>query len=101
MDLVTHAFRILSLPTLHLSTAVKKLFASLLTMSLLVSVTANAQSKPNSSTWPTQPIRIIVTFTPGGAPDVLARVLAQSWQESLGVPVLVENRPGFGGNIGA
>jgi len=34
-------------------------------------------------------------------PDVLARVLAQSWQESLGVPVLVENRPGFGGNIGA
>ena len=101
MDLVTHAFRILSLPTLHLSTAVKKLFASLLTMSLLVSVTANAQSKPNLSTWPTQPIRIIVTFTPGGAPDVLARVLAQSWQESLGVPVLVENRPGFGGNIGA
>ena len=101
MDLVTHAFRILSLPTLHLSTAVKKLFASLLTIGLLVSVTANAQSKPNSSTWPTQPIRIIVTFTPGGAPDVLARVLAQSWQESLGVPVLVENRPGFGGNIGA
>ena len=101
MDLVTHAFRILSLPTLHLSTAVKKLFASLLTIGLLVSVTANAQSKPNLSTWPTQPIRIIVTFTPGGAPDVLARVLAQSWQESLGVPVLVENRPGFGGNIGA
>ncbi len=79
----------------------KSLFASLLTISLLFSLAASAQSKPNASTWPTQPIRIIVTFTPGGAPDVLARVLAQSWQESLGVPVLVENRPGFGGNIGA
>ena len=80
---------------------VKSLFASLLTFSLLFSLAASAQSKPNASTWPTQPIHIIVTFTPGGAPDVLARVLAQSWQESLGVPVLVENRPGFGGNIGA
>jgi tripartite-type tricarboxylate transporter receptor subunit TctC len=42
-----------------------------------------------------------VSFTPGGAPDILARVLAESWQHSLGVPVLVENRPGYGGNIGA
>ena len=51
--------------------------------------------------WPKQAIRIVVTFTPGGAPDILARVLAESWQQSLGVPVLVENRPGYGGNIGA
>jgi len=51
--------------------------------------------------WPTQAIRIIVTFTPGGAPDILARVLAENWQQKLGVPVLVENRPGYGGNIGA
>ncbi len=86
---------------LHLSSAVKSVFASLLTIGLLLSLQANAQSKINASSWPTQPIRIIVTFTPGGAPDILARVLAQSWQESLGVPVLVENRPGFGGNIGA
>ena len=51
--------------------------------------------------WPKQTIRIVVPFTPGGAPDVLARVLAQHWQKNLGVPVLVENRPGSGGNIGA
>ena len=51
--------------------------------------------------WPKQPIRIIVTFTPGGAPDILARVLAESWQPALNVPVLIENRPGVGGNIGA
>ena len=63
---------------------------------------AHAQSKPPSlPNWPKQAIRIIVTFTPGGAPDILARVLAESWQQSLGVAVLVENRPGYGGNIGA
>ena len=61
-----------------------------------------AQAGPQKSTvWPKQPIRIIVTFTPGGAPDILARALAENWQKSLGVPVLVENRPGYGGNIGA
>jgi len=62
----------------------------------------HAQSAPlKNIAWPKQAIRIIVTFTPGGAPDILARVLAESWQQSLGVPVLVENRPGYGGNIGA
>ena len=71
---------------------------------LVLNSAAQAQTskpiKPNT-VWPKQAIRIIVTFTPGGAPDILARVLAESWQQSLGVPVLVENRPGYGGNIGA
>ncbi len=62
---------------------------------------ANAQGVQAMGSWPKQAIRIVVTFTPGGAPDILARVLAESWQKTLGVPVLVENRPGYGGNIGA
>ncbi len=67
-----------------------------------ITLLAQAQTNPTkASNWPKQPIRIIVTFTPGGAPDILARVLAENWQQSLGVPVLVENRPGYGGNIGA
>lgn len=61
----------------------------------------HAQSVQKNTAWPKQAIRIIVTFTPGGAPDILARVLADSWQQNLGVPVLVENKPGYGGNIGA
>jgi tripartite-type tricarboxylate transporter receptor subunit TctC len=59
-----------------------------------------AQAQANEQ-WPKQPIRIVVSFTPGGAPDILARVLSEHWQKNLGVPVLVENRPGVGGNIGA
>jgi len=68
----------------------------------IVVFAVHAQSvQQKTAAWPKQPIRIIVTFTPGGAPDILARVLAESWQQSLGIPVLVENRPGYGGNIGA
>lgn len=63
--------------------------------------TAYSQVPKANAVWPKQAIRIVVTFTPGGAPDILARVLAESWQQSLGVPVIVENRPGYGGNIGA
>ena len=72
--------------------------------SLMLITTAQAQTKfldkPNIA-WPKQAIRIVVTFTPGGAPDILARVLAENWQQTLGVPIVVDNRPGYGGNIGA
>ena len=52
-------------------------------------------------TYPNKPIRIIVPFTPGGSPDILARAVGQKITESTGVAVVVENVPGAGGTIGA
>ena len=65
-------------------------------MALFTAVGASAQA-----TWPTKPITIIVPYGAGGTNDIIARIVANKLTTSLGQSVVVENKPGAGGNIGA
>eukprot|EP01030_Chromulinospumella_sphaerica_P035050 gene35050-biopygen29368 len=65
---------------------------------LLLSLSAGAQTVP---AWPSKPIKWVVPFPPGGAMDVIARTLGEKAARDLGQAVVIENRPGAGGNIGA
>jgi tripartite-type tricarboxylate transporter receptor subunit TctC len=70
-------------------------FRSVLAALLLCCGSAAAQ------TWPTKPVRVIVTFSPGGSSDIVARLVAVPLQAELGQSVIVDNKPGAGGTIGA
>ncbi len=63
---------------------------------VLMAGTAAAQSPA----WPARPVRMIVTFPPGGSTDTIARIIAPKLAERLGQPVVIDNRPGAGGSIG-
>jgi len=51
--------------------------------------------------YPTRPVTLVVAFTPGGASDVLARILGRKLEQIMGQPFVIENRPGAGGNVAA
>ncbi len=73
------------------------------TRRLLLGATAAIAAAPNAfaQAYPTKPIKIIVPFPAGQATDILARVMADQFTKALGQQVIVENRPGAGGQIGA
>ena len=83
----------------HLVTLVKVGQLALLSLSLSLSPTV-ALSQADSS-FPTKPITLIVTYPPGGGADAMARLIAPKMAEALGQSVVVENRPGASGQIGA
>jgi tripartite-type tricarboxylate transporter receptor subunit TctC len=68
---------------------------------LVLATPLPAAAEAQEQRWPSRPITFIVTYAPGGSADLLARALAPPMGEVLGQPVVVENRPGAGGNVGS
>ena len=79
----------------QISKLAKKIALIAGTFALLASPLAMAQN------WPTKPIKLIIPFAAGGTTDILGRLLAQQLTKDLGQNVIVENKPGAGGNIAA
>jgi len=76
------------------------MFLRILVASSLGALLAFSAGEAPAQQWPSRPIRFTVPLPPGGANDLLARVFAERLQPVLGQPVVVENKPGAGGNVG-
>ena len=70
-------------------------------MRLILLARVFAFGNATAQTWPTKPVRVIVTFSPGGSSDIVARLIGAPLQAELGQPVIIDNKPGAGGTIGA
>ncbi len=74
--------------------------AALCTTACLTPMAAIAQITDGAASWPTQPVKVIVGFPAGSSPDLVARTISEPLSQLLGQPVIVDNKPGAGGNIG-
>ncbi|CAM3708590.1 Bug family tripartite tricarboxylate transporter substrate binding protein [Polynucleobacter antarcticus] len=72
---------------------------TLISLGILASIAAPLTTQAQS--WPDKPVKLIIPFAPGGTTDILGRILAQQMTTVLGQNVIVENKGGAGGNIGA
>src|SRR5262245_64556803 len=68
---------------------------------LAATVLASAAGLAHAQAFPSRPITIVIPFPPGGISDNSTRVIAQKASANLGQPIVIENRPGAGGQIGA
>lgn len=76
--------------------AASHVFASM----LMLYVIGLASSENYAQNYPSKPVRLVVTYSPGGAADILARLITERLSVSFGYPVIIENRAGGGGDIG-
>jgi len=80
---------------------ISKDFTKALSAAVFVALSTIVGSSAHAENFPNQPIKLVVPFAPGGGNDILARAIAPHMAKSLGQPVVVDNRPGAGGNMGA
>src|SRR5690349_11295163 len=92
MTLVSHT------PRAQMPRTIRFLLAMLGTLGLLLD---GAQALAQPATYPTKPIRLLVPFPAGGIADIYARIIGARLTDAWGQAVVVENRPGAGGNIAA
>lgn len=71
-----------------------------LVFSALLGTFSSAAAWAQTGDYPAKPIKIVVTFPPGGSSDAIVRILSTRLNEKLGQPLVIDNRPGAGGNIG-
>lgn len=72
-----------------------------LVLSATGAVALGASTLAQAQAWPSKPIKLVVPYPPGGSSDIIARAISQTLADALKQPVIVENKPGANGNLGA